>query len=169
LNNEIEIINGYGPSEATICSTFYKVNGRDAEDKYITIGKTIANNNIYILDVYKKLVPIGVVGEIYISGDSLGKGYLNNPKLTEEKFIDNPFNPGAKIYKTGDLAKWLPNGNIEFIGRADNQVKLRGFRIELSEIENILLKNDYVKKAIAVINTNNNGEKYIVQIDKVPL
>ncbi|WP_154695202.1 non-ribosomal peptide synthetase, partial [Clostridium botulinum] len=150
LNNDIEIINGYGPTEATICSTFYKVGRNEEEGKAIPIGKTIGNSKVYILNRCLKPVPIGFIGEIFVSGVAIGRGYLNRPELTAEKFVDNPFEPGIKMYKTGDLARWLPDGNIEFLGRIDNQVKIRGFRIELEEIENRLLEYEGVKEAVVV-------------------
>jgi len=159
LFKDIEIINGYGPTEATICSTFYKVNGNEEENKAISIGKTIGNTRIYILDKEMRLKPVGVMGEIFISGSALGRGYLNRPELTAEKFVDNPFEAGTKMYKTGDLARWLPDGNIEFMGRIDRQVKIRGFRIELGEIENTLLQHESIKKAAVVVKENK--EKYI--------
>ena len=159
LNKDIEIINGYGPTEATICSTFYKVNGNEANEKILPIGNPVGNTRIYILD-NNKLQPIGVLGELCISGNGLARGYLNNPQLTAEKFVDNPFEQGTKMYKTGDLARWLPDGNIEFLGRIDNQVKIRGFRIELGEIENKLLQHEGVKEATVIV-TDYNDDKHI--------
>ncbi|WP_242862918.1 AMP-binding protein, partial [Clostridium botulinum] len=135
LNNykekQISIINNYGPTEATVLTTSYHVKSKVNN---IPIGKPMYNQRVYILN-NKKVAPIGVSGELCISGDGLARGYLNNPELTSEKFVDNPFEPGERMYRTGDLAKWLPDGNIEFLGRIDNQVKIRGFRIELEEIE----------------------------------
>ena len=101
------------------------------------VGYPISNTKTYILDKYLQLVPIGITGEIYVSGIGLARGYLNRPDLTATKFISNPFEEG-RLYKTGDLGRYLPNGNIEYLGRIDNQVKIRGFRIELGEIESIL-------------------------------
>ncbi|OOM76971.1 gramicidin S synthase 2 [Clostridium puniceum] len=161
LNENIEIVNGYGPTEATICSTFYKITGNENPTKDVPIGRGIGNSEIYILDKYSKAVPIGIKGELYISGDGVGRGYLNKPELTVEKFIDNPFKIGTKMYKTGDLAKWLPDGNIEFLGRIDNQFKIRGFRVELGEIEHKLLQNDKLKEAAVLVKENKENEKYI--------
>ncbi|GKX65197.1 non-ribosomal peptide synthase/polyketide synthase [Inconstantimicrobium mannanitabidum] len=161
LNCDIEIVNGYGPTEATICSTFYKINGSEDGKKAIPIGKSIGNSNIYILNNDLGVVPVCVKGEIFVSGAAVGRGYLNRPELTSEKFIDNPFELGRKMYRTGDLARWLPDGNIEFLGRIDNQVKIRGFRIELGEIENRLLQYENIKEAVVLVKENKDSEKYI--------
>ncbi|WBW96389.1 non-ribosomal peptide synthetase [Oceanirhabdus sp. W0125-5] len=161
LNEDINIVNGYGPTETTICSTFYKVTGKEAENKAVPIGIPAGNMHTYILDKSLNVVPAGVSGEIFISGDGLARGYLNRPELTSEKFVENPFEQGKKMYKTGDLARWLSDGNIEFLGRIDNQVKIRGFRIELGEIENRLLQHEGVKEAVVVVKENKEKEKYI--------
>ncbi|WP_346940202.1 amino acid adenylation domain-containing protein [uncultured Clostridium sp.] len=155
-----KLINLYGPTEATIdVSYFGTSSGLDM--KVIPIGKPISNIKLYILDINRNLQPVGVTGELYISGDGLARGYLNRPDLTAEKFVDNPFEVGTKMYKTGDLARWLPDGNIEFLGRIDNQVKIRGFRIELGEIESRLLEHEYIKETAVVIKENEEKEKYI--------
>ena len=125
------------------------------------IGKPIANTQIYILDRYLQLVPIGVKGEMYIGGDGVARGYLNNPQMTQERFIDNPFGSG-KIYKTGDFAKYLPDGNIEFLGRVDNQVKIRGFRIELGEIESTLNQHPQVDKNLVLVLSNEQKDQRLV-------
>ncbi|KAA1243793.1 non-ribosomal peptide synthetase [Aquimarina sp. RZ0] len=140
LKTKAEIRNLYGPSEDTTYSTIYRLS---SEKKYtgasIPIGKPISNTQVYILDENLELLPVGVSGRLYISGDGLAKGYLNQEELTAEKFIENPFNRGQRMYDTGDIVRWLPDGNIEFLGRKDHQVKLRGYRIELPEIENSIL------------------------------
>jgi tyrocidine synthetase-3 len=161
INQYIEIVNGYGPTEAAICATFYSVSGKESIDKAVPIGRPISNTTIYILDKSLNIVPVGVSGELCIGGDGLARGYLNRPELTAEKFIDNPFEPGTKMYRTGDLARWLPDGNIEFIGRMDNQVKIRGFRIELGEIESRLVQHEDVKEAVVLAKENVDGEKYL--------
>lgn len=154
-SNYTKILNGYGPSEATICTSVGNITN---ESNYPSIGKAIDHKTIYILDNALNIVPIGVAGELYVGGEGLARGYLNNQNLTQQKFIKNPFsnNPNCKLYKTGDLAKWHEDGNIEFLGRIDNQVKIRGFRIELSEIENALLEINFIKSAIAIVHENKN-------------
>ena len=113
-------------------STFYKITGNDLKNKVIPIEKPIKNTQIYIVN-NNQLTPVGVPGELCIAGEGLARGYLNSLELTAEKFVKNPFCPGKIMYRTGDLAKWLPDGNIEYLGRIDHQVKIRGFRIELGE------------------------------------
>ncbi|KGK85078.1 thioester reductase [Desulfosporosinus sp. HMP52] len=139
-----QIYNMYGPTETTIWASTKRLDDADQ----ITIGRPIGNTKFYILDKYQMPVSIGMLGEIFIAGEGVARGYLNRPELTNEKFLPDPFFPGTRMYKTGDLGKWLENGEIEYIGRNDNQVKIRGFRIELSEIEECLLKNQDVKQAV---------------------
>jgi amino acid adenylation domain-containing protein len=141
--------NLYGPTETTIWSTSYAVESRDGA---VPIGHPLANTQLYILDSHLQPVPIGAVGELYISGDGLARGYLNQPELTAERFIPNPLSnePGARLYKTGDLARYLADGTIECLGRIDHQVKLRGFRIELGEIEAVLLKHPGVRETVVI-------------------
>ena len=117
----------------------------EADARTIPIGRPITNTQVYVLNDALQPVPIGVPGELYIGGDGLARGYLNRPELTAEKFIANPFGPG-RLYKTGDLVRWLPDGNIEFLGRIDHQVKIRGFRIELGEIEAALSQHPAVQE-----------------------
>ncbi len=133
----------------------------DKKYENIPIGKPLPNTQIYIIDKEKKLQPIGIPGELCIAGESLARGYLNNTELTAEKFIENPFAKGQRMYKTGDLARWLPDGNIEFLGRMDNQVKVRGYRIELGEIENQLLSHSDIKEAIVIAREDKNNNKYL--------
>lgn len=154
-------LNLYGPTEATVWSSFMPL----AADAVTTpIGKPIPNTLIYILDAEAQPVPAGVVGEIYIGGAGVARGYLNRPELTRERFLGNPFHdaPGARLYKTGDLGRWLPEGVIEFRGRADGQVKLRGFRIELGEIENTLLRQPGISAAAAVLREEKTGPRQLV-------
>ena len=148
--------NAYGPTEATVCATTAKIGYQDE----ITIGHPISNSQVYILDSYLQPLPIGAKGEIYIGGNGLARGYLNNEKLTAEKFIDNPFREG-KLYKTGDLAHYLADGSIKYLGRIDNQVKIRGFRIELGEIESNLNQHQDVKDSIVIAQENKLGNKYL--------
>ncbi len=142
-----KVVNNYGPTENTVVTTSFIV---DKEYDNIPIGKPIANTQIYIINKENKLQPIGIPGELCIAGESLAKGYLNREELTAEKFIENPFEEGQRLYKTGDLARWLSDGNIEFLGRIDNQVKIRGYRIELGEIESQLLKYEGIREAIVI-------------------
>jgi tyrocidine synthetase III len=152
--------NEYGPTETTVTSIELKLERGSKDLEKLSIGKPLANTQVCILSKSKKLQPIGVPGELLISGDGLGFGYLNNPELTLEKFIEHPFKEGERLYRTGDLARWLPDGNIEFLGRIDNQVKIRGFRIELDEIKNTLLKHEQVKECL-VISIEENEDKYL--------
>ena len=151
-----KIFNIYGPTETTVWST----NAEVIETKDIHIGKPIANTQIYIVDKYMQITPIGVTGELCIAGDGVGAGYLNRPELTAEKFIDNPFGEG-KLYKTGDLAYWREDGNIAYVGRNDFQVKIRGLRIELGEIENAICSIDGISQAVVVVRKNNEGRQLI--------
>ena len=150
------IFNGYGPTESTCGATYARVNCNND----ITIGKPIANTQIYIVDKYMKICPIGVTGELCIAGDGVGAGYLNRPELTAEKFIDNPFGKG-KLYKTGDLAYWREDGNIVYVGRNDFQVKIRGLRIELGEIENAINSVDGVSQSVVVVRKDETGRQLI--------
>ena len=154
-----ELWNLYGPTEITIWATGCRVEG----DRNINIGYPIDNTQTYILDKHLQPVPIGVPGELHIGGAGVARGYLNRPELTAEKFIDNPFSTDAdRLYKTGDLAKFLPNGEIECLGRIDYQVKVRGFRIELGEIEAVMAQYGAVKEAVASVREDKPGEKLLV-------
>lgn len=157
------VFNLYGPSEDTTYSTFTLVEqGATVEP---TIGRPLANTQLYLLDGQLQPVPIGVIGELYIGGAGLARGYRNQPTLTEEKFIPNPFAPEApsrRLYRTGDLARYLPDGQLEFLGRRDNQVKLRGFRIELGEIETALTQHPAVRAAVVVVREDTPGDKRLV-------
>ena len=151
----IIVKNLYGPSEDTTYSTAYTLQNKPY--KTIPIGKPITNTQAYILDENLKLLPIGVIGKLYLAGAGITKGYLNRPELTDEKYIQNPFTTDARMYDTGDLARWCPDGNIEFFGRKDHQVKLRGYRIELGEIENDILEfSEEMLGAVAAVKTVNN-------------
>ncbi len=149
-----KVYNGYGPSETTVFSTFTDV----TEHRTVTIGKPLANTKIYLLDKDLNLVPKGVVGEIYISGDGVGNGYLNNIDLTNKSFLPNPFENNSVMYRTGDSAKLLPNGELCYIERLDNQVKVRGLRIELDEIESKILSFPGIQKVKVVKQSIQNRE-----------
>ncbi|WP_066426819.1 non-ribosomal peptide synthetase [Anabaena sp. 4-3] len=167
INNRIpglHIINGYGPTEATICTTLYSVPNQQQHKRFTPIGKPVNNTQIYILDSHLQPVPIGIPGEIYIAGIGLAKGYLNRPELTSEKFISHPFeqSKSTRLYKTGDIARYLPDGNIEFLGRSDYQVKIRGFRIELGEIESVLKQHPSVQDTVVVTRDDIANDKRLV-------
>lgn len=161
FRKSINIINSYGVTEATIDSTYYDDYKKDIE-AFTPIGKPFSNTKIKILDSCENLVPIGVYGELYIGGEGLARGYFNNEDLTSKKFIENQFEKGEKLYKTGDLARWLSDGNIDFVGRNDNQVKIRGYRIELGEIESVLQKKEIIKSCVVSVKNNSLGEKNLV-------
>ncbi len=160
-------LNTYGPTETTVTATVYDPLAAPETDHArtdIPIGRPIANVQTYILDQQLQPVPIGVPGELYIGGAGLGRGYLNRPDLTREKFIPNPFSdePNARLYKTGDTVRYLPDGNIEFIGRIDFQVKIRGFRIELMEIERVVEQHPAVQQAVVIAREDVPGDKRLV-------
>ncbi|OIN53910.1 non-ribosomal peptide synthetase [Pseudomonas costantinii] len=138
-----EVINNYGPTEATVVAT----SGRVEVGQPLHIGGPIANARVYLLDEQQRPVPIGVAGELYVGGKGVARGYLNRPELTLERFLDDPFTHG-RMYRTGDLARWLPDGNLEYLGRNDDQVKIRGVRIELGEIESALATHPAIKEAV---------------------
>ncbi|MCW5315485.1 amino acid adenylation domain-containing protein [Nostoc sp. KVJ3] len=156
--------NQYGPSETHLATSLTLPNSVDTWPLLPAIGRPIANTQIYILDKYLQPVPVGVPGEIYIAGVLLAQGYFNRPELTQEKFIPNPFSdkPHSRLYKTGDLARYLSDGNIEFLGRIDSQVKVRGFRIELGEVEAVLSQLMDVQASCAVVREDTPGDKRLV-------
>ncbi len=162
---ETRLINSFGLTEATIDSSYFE--RRDLKlpgDRLVPIGKPFANMTLYILDDFLQPLPAGVRGELYVGGESLARGYFKRPDLTAERFIPDPFSntKGARMYRTGDMARYLPDGNIEFLGRADNQVKLRGFRIELGEIESALAEHEEIKDAAVIMREDKPGDKRLV-------
>ena len=164
----IQIINCYGPTENGSYSTCYHVTGNEPNG-IIPIGKPISNSTCYVVSKTHSLQPIGVPGELWVGGDGVARGYINNPDLTAQKFIDNPFGDG-KVYQTGDLVKWLPDGNIVFLSRIDKQIKLRGYRIELEEIDTNILKHVGIKQSISILADVNNQKaicSYIVSDEKI--
>jgi amino acid adenylation domain-containing protein len=180
---DAELHNLYGPTETAIDVSFWACQ-QGGKERVVPIGRPIANTQIYLLDRHLQPVPIGVPGELHIGGVGLARGYLNRPELTVEKFIPNPFSnnreqgkekenlssvarsvfpsPSERLYKTGDLVRYLPDGTIEFLGRIDNQVKIRGFRVELGEIEAVLVKHPMVRDVVVLAREEGGGEKQLV-------
>ena len=156
-----ELWNLYGPTETTVWSTACQVQ-RDVDR--ISIGRPIANTRVYLLDEHLEPVPVGVAGELYIGGHGVARGYLGRPDLSALRFVPDPFalQRGARLYKTGDLARWLPDGTLEFLGRMDFQVKVRGFRVELGEIENVLARHPAVRHAVVVAQPDQGGQSRLV-------
>jgi acyl-coenzyme A synthetase/AMP-(fatty) acid ligase/acyl carrier protein len=158
--------NHYGPSESHVVTTFTLNRTANSWPLLPPIGRPIANTQIYILDQYLQPVPVGVPGELYIAGVCLARDYFHRPELTQQKFIPNPFDDSngqnPRLYKTGDLARYLPDGNIEYLGRVDNQVKIRGFRIELGEIEAALSQHEDVQTSVVIIREDSPGDKRLV-------
>ncbi len=155
--------NLYGPTEAAVDVTYWACD-RATHRRSVPIGRPIANIQCYVLDETAELAPMGVAGELHLSGVGLARGYLNRAALTAEKFVPDPFGsePGSRLYRTGDLARWMGEGEIEYLGRLDNQVKLRGFRIELGEIESVLRAEDSVREAVVVVRREEGRAEWIV-------
>ncbi|GFZ32347.1 surfactin synthase subunit 2 [Clostridium zeae] len=158
INEDIEITNEYGPTENSVVSTLLR---NVSTNNYKSIGNPIPGTAVYILGKNNELRPLGLSGEICLSGRGLARGYLNKPELTEEKFISNPFIKGERLYKTGDLGRWMKDGTLEFLGRVDYQVKIRGFRIELGEIESRLIEIDFINQAVVVTRQDEDGNNYL--------
>jgi acyl-coenzyme A synthetase/AMP-(fatty) acid ligase/acyl carrier protein len=166
IGQKIRLINTYGPTEATIVATSFDLTNTVIEDvrQEVPIGRPATNVRTYVLDKALQPVPVGVAGELHIGGDGLARGYLNRPELTAEKFIPDPFSDdkGARLYKTGDLVRYLSDGNLEFLGRIDHQVKVRGYRIELGEIEAVLGQHPGVREVIVQAREDIPGDKRLV-------
>ncbi len=160
------LVNEYGPTETVVGCCVYKVPLGEHDSGSIPIGKPIANTQLYVLNQHLQPVPIGVVGELHIGGVGVSRGYLNRPDLTAEKFIPNPFSdePGTRLYKTGDLARYQPDGTLECLGRIDNQVKIRGFRIELGEVEAVLSEHPDVQEAVVLALENVAGGRLVAYL-----
>ncbi len=155
------IINGYGPTENATFTTTYAI-PREFDGRHsVPIGRPIANSECYVLDEHLQPVPIGTAGELHVGGDGLAAGYLNRPELTAERFIDHPFRPGARLYKTGDLVRYLPDGNLEFLGRIDSQVKIRGYRVEPGEVEMRLLQHPAVRQCAVIARADRSGTRQL--------
>ncbi|MBM7584496.1 tyrocidine synthetase-3 [Bacillus pakistanensis] len=157
---KLKVIHSYGPTENTTFSTTYHVN-RDFDSSSLPIGKPLRHSTAYVVDPKTELLrPVGVPGELWVGGEGVARGYFNQPEMTKEKFIESPFQTGEKIYKTGDLVRWLPDGTLEFLARIDQQVKIRGYRVEVSEIEYNLLQFEKVKEAVVISREDQDG-KYL--------
>ncbi len=154
-----ELWNMYGPTETTIWSTIHRVTSADG---VVPIGRPIANTEVFILDEHLQLVPDGNVGELYIGGSGLAEGYFGRPELTSERFVRSPFDPDARLYRTGDRARWLPDGTLVCLGRMDNQLKIRGFRIEPGEVESALARHPAVGQCVVVAREDSHGDKILV-------
>ncbi|WP_074625135.1 non-ribosomal peptide synthetase [Bacillus cereus] len=172
LGLKIPVLNAYGPTETTVCATMYEVNREiQKEISNIPIGKPIANSEVFVVSPFNTLCPSGVVGELFIGGDGVANGYLNQKEKTKEAFISfaKSYNHDKKMYRTGDLVRLLPNGNLEFIGRKDNQVKIRGYRIELDEIEGTLFKHPEVRDAVVFTYQNDKIVSFYLSKDNTEL
>jgi len=157
--------NAYGPTETSVCTSFYRVppDFRVPHPAFrIPIGSPIANSSVFIVDEAMQPVPVGVPGEICFSGVGLARGYLNKPEVTAEKFVENPFQPGTRLYKIGDLGRWFPDGTIEFLGRKDDQVKVRGFRIEPGEVVSRLKQHPQISEALVLASGQNENSRQLI-------
>jgi amino acid adenylation domain-containing protein len=161
---QLEVRNMYGPTETTSTAINYRLDGADE----ILIGKPIANTVVYIVDENMRQVSVGTKGEICIGGRGLTRGYLNRPALTRERFVDDPFRPGEFVYRTGDIGAYLPDGNLRYYGRNDNQIKFRGFRIELDEISNHLATHPDVKDAVVGVKKSGAGDRLVAIVRALP-
>ena len=165
-NKNIQVINGYGPTENTTFTCCYAIENTLETSGAIPIGKPIGNRQVYVLDQALGLTGIGVEGELYVGGDGLARAYLNRPELTDEKFIPNPFsqNPTDRLYKTGDLGSWNADGTLNYLGRNDHQVKIRGFRIELGEIESQLQRQENIQDALVMMYGEENHKHLVAYL-----
>ena len=162
FGGQVEILNEYGPTEATVGCMLYRFDPVRDQRQAVPIGGPAANVQIYVLDKHLNPTPENVIGELYISGDGLADGYLKRPELTAERFIANPFMPGTRMYRSGDRARWLAGGAIEYLGRGDEQVKYHGYRIELSEIRSALNQHPQVRDSVVLLRPDHRGEDTLV-------
>ncbi|RPE04909.1 non-ribosomal peptide synthetase, partial [Paenibacillus polymyxa] len=164
--DQVAYYNGYGPTENSVATSIWPVSKDERAGQLISIGRPVPNHRVYMVDVHGHLAPVGVAGELCVSGPGLARGYLDRPELTAEKFVPNPFAAGEagyeRMYRTGDLARWMPDGNIEYLGRIDHQVKIRGYRIELGEVEAQILKVEDVQEVIVLAQADEQGQNQLV-------
>ncbi|WP_068792770.1 non-ribosomal peptide synthetase [Brevibacillus laterosporus] len=158
---EGRLVNGYGPTETTVFATTYTVDNTIKKLGTVPIGRPLSNTSVYVFGLDDQLQPLGVPGELCVAGECISPGYLNRPDLTADKFIDNPLKPGERMYRTGDLVRWLPEGVMEYMGRIDEQVKIRGHRIELGEIEAKLLEHPSIRETVLVAKQDANGHSFL--------
>ncbi|MFP2895740.1 non-ribosomal peptide synthetase [Corallococcus sp. 4LFB] len=157
------VVNGYGLTETTVCSTYHRMAVEDLQGHaWVPIGRPVINTDVYVLDAERNLLPVGVAGELYVGGLGVARGYWKRPELTAERFIADPFHAGERLYRTGDRARWLPDGVLTFLSRADDQVKIRGFRIELGEVEAAVRRHPAVKEAFLMAREDSPGDKRLV-------
>ncbi|WP_341809661.1 amino acid adenylation domain-containing protein [Xanthomonas oryzae pv. oryzicola] len=162
-NAATQLVNMYGITETTVHVTYCPLSAADAINGGVSpIGKRIPDLRVYLLDAQRQPVPVGVAGELYVGGAGVARGYLNRPELNAERFLDDPFHPGARLYKSGDLARWLPDGQLEYLGRNDEQVKIRGFRIELGEIQAKLTAHPQIRDALVMAHDDTAGHKRLL-------
>jgi thioesterase domain-containing protein/acyl carrier protein len=172
---QMRLVNGYGPTEATTFAACYEIRGIEPGTDRVPIGRPIANTELYILDGCRRPVPVGVPGELYLGGAGLARGYLNRPELTAERFVPHPFcaDPAVRLYRTGDLARYRSNGDVEFLGRLDDQIKVRGFRVEPGEVEAVLRELPAVTTAAVMGREDDRGQRrlvaYVVTAGSTPL
>lgn len=157
-----KLINLYGSSEVSANATYYDTSLLQDQANSVPIGRPIHNTQVYVLNHDLQPTPVGVVGELYIGGDGLARGYLDRPELTKENFIDNPFIPKTKFYKTGDLGRYLNDGNLQYLGRHDEQVKIRGFRVELAEIATVITQHPDVQKSVVILEKNDQENQILI-------